>query len=131
MAIVWIGAHNGKAGRKAVSERMRVILSDNLPGCWGELSQGALTLGKLHDPGSADLVHRICAELPRHVARAGFCTADVDCIGLFAAYRGLALLGHKKDALAELKRIYDREKARMEPLEKKEFEQQLAAAEKW
>ena len=50
---------------------------------------------------------------------------------LFRAYEGLALLGHKKEALAELERIYEKEKARMEPLRKKEFEQQLAAAEKW
>jgi hypothetical protein len=50
---------------------------------------------------------------------------------LFTAYHGLALLGHKKEALAELKQIYEKQGAKMEPARRAEYKAQLAAAATW
>jgi hypothetical protein len=50
---------------------------------------------------------------------------------LFTAYRAMALLGHKKEALAELKRINEEFGSTLKSYEKDEYEKQLSESAKW
>jgi hypothetical protein len=93
-----------------------------------ELAEVSLALGRIGDPKGLPAVKKACDHLSIRLPRSPGSAAVRD---LFSAYHGLALLGQKKEALAESNRIYKEASPRMEPLRKKEFEERLAEAAKW
>jgi hypothetical protein len=93
-----------------------------------ELAEVSLALGRIGDRKGYAAVRKACDSLLQSQPRSPGSSAIQD---LFKAYEGLALLGHKREALAELKRIYEQQGAKMEPLRRKEYQAQLSAAATW
>jgi hypothetical protein len=85
-------------------------------------------LGQIGDPTSFSAVRKACDHLSSSLPNSASRSAIPD---LFMAYHGMAMLGHKKEALAELTRIYEKHGAKMEPARRTEYEKQLAAAATW
>ncbi len=93
-----------------------------------ELAQISLALGQIGDAKGYPAVRKACGHLSEWLPRSPGSSAVQD---LFRAYQGMALLGHKKEALAELKRIYKQYGPKMEPGRRKEYEARLTAAATW
>ena len=93
-----------------------------------ELAEISLALGRIGDPQGLPAVKKACEHLSYWLPRSPGSGAVQD---LFTAYHGLAMLGHKKEALAELKRIYKEFSPKMETQRTTEFEARLAEAANW
>jgi hypothetical protein len=95
-----------------------------------ELAESALALGQIGDKNSLPAVRRACQYLAdsfrRHGVMASGCLAH-----LFHANQGRALLGEKTEALAELENLRKQCSERMEPSQRKEYEERMQAAAKW
>jgi hypothetical protein len=97
-----------------------------------ELAAYSLALGQIGDMKAFPAVKKACDRLSELCPRSVGSNAFSD---LFAAYHGMALLGHKKEALEELNRIYKNlpttSLPEMDVQKKKEYEGMLEKAEKW
>jgi hypothetical protein len=93
-----------------------------------ELADICLALGRIGNPKGYPAVKKACEQLSVSSPNSPGSNAIRN---LFRAYEGMAMLGHKKEALAELKRIYEKHGAKMEPATKAEYKKQLSAAATW
>jgi hypothetical protein len=93
-----------------------------------ELAEISLALGRIGNTKSYPAVKKACEQLSVSSPNSPGSNAIRN---LFRAYEGMAMLGHKKEALAELKRIYEKHGVKMEPATKAEYEKQLSAAATW
>ena len=135
-AIAGIGMRKEGGAQAAVVKHLENILAHGMTDRWSvrELSQGVLTLGQLGDSSSAALVHRICKELARFAETTKFSVSydrGHTCSDLFTAYRGLALLGKKREALKELDELHKRSSGQWRPNVEEEYQTNLAKAGRW
>jgi hypothetical protein len=116
LAIRWIAYNKDKAGQAAIVKRAEEILADKntIDSQANELADCALALGILGDAGNLDLVKRICKHFMSFAQVNDLSGPECNCNQLFRAYRGLALLGKKEEALTELERLYDHYSAHWE-----------------
>ena len=139
-AVEWIGEHREKAGQKAVLDRINVIFASKVASSDvdAELSACNLALGQIGDKKTIDSVRRICKHFsyctymfyrPLNEGRWGMYSNFNSY--LFDAYKGLALLDEKEEALQELRRLYDTYSAEMESHAHKEYGERLEAAKRW
>jgi hypothetical protein len=85
-------------------------------------------LGRIGDAKTLPAIIKVCDDLSSSVPTRSEFGA---CNNLFGAYHGMALLGHKKEALAELKRVYEKYGSEMKPYLKAEYRRRLEEAAKW
>jgi hypothetical protein len=93
-----------------------------------ELVRISHALGTIGDQKGLAAVKMACDFLASTPALLSERTA---CTNLFGAYYGLALFGRKKEALAQLKRIYEKHRSDMTPYSRENYEEWLAEAAKW
>jgi RNA polymerase sigma factor (sigma-70 family) len=124
-AIEWLGKNKSRA---AVDELIQVIqqrrkhldtTSD------AEMARAALALGRIADRKGLPAVRSACQHLP-HWIKGGW-----GYLYFFDAYHGLALLGHKKEALAELDHLFEQYGGRLEPHARREFALRRKEASHW
>ena len=128
-AATWLGYKKSVKAVPLLVKRIGSILGGREDSCTrGELANASLALGRIGDPKALPAVTKACDHLAGSSPRWPGSGALDD---LFAAYHGMALLGHKKDALAELKRIYEDHKSEMEPHRQTEYQEHLEKAAKW
>jgi len=129
MAESWLGQSRSVKAFPYLVTRIGAILGGREDsGTQSELAEVALALGRIGDPKGLPAVQKACDHLSDVLPRSPASGAIQE---LFTAYQGLALLGHKKEALVELKRIYKEYGAKMEAHRRTEFEVRLAEAAKW
>jgi len=128
-AEMWLGRHKSVKGVPLLVKRIDVVLAQ--PGTsltQKELAEVSLALGEIGDPKGLPAVKKvydhISFTLPHWHDSYVF-------QNLYTACHGVALLGHKKEALAELKRIYNEYGPNMDAVSKKECEECLRKAAKW
>jgi hypothetical protein len=126
----WLGKKKSIKAVPFLAKRVDAILrgKEESSSTQTELAEISLALGRIGDPKGLPVVQKACDHLSDVLPRSPGSSAVQE---LFTAFEGLALLGHKKDALAELNHIYSEFRPRMEILRKKEFEERLSEAEKW
>ncbi len=128
-AAAWLGKKKSTEAVVPLANRIETILAFGQDSsAEAELAEDTLALGRIGDPKGYAALRKACDSLSQSQPRSPGSSAIQD---LFKAYEGLALLGHKKEALAELKRIYEQQGAKMEPLRRKEYQAQLSAAATW
>ena len=128
-AAVWLGQKKSvKAVPFLMKQVERVLEESESSLSEAELAEISLALGRIGDPKGLPAVKKACEHLSYWLPRSPGSSATQK---LFTAYQGLALLGQKKEALAELNQIYKEFRPKMEPHRKKEFEERLGEAAKW
>jgi len=128
-AAAWLGKKKSTEAVVPLANRIETILAFGQDSSTeAELAEDSLALGRIGHPKGYAAVRKACDSLSQSQPRSPGSSAIQD---LFKAYEGLAMLGHKKEALAELKRIYEQQGAKMEPLRRKEYQAQLSAAAAW
>ena len=93
-----------------------------------ELAAVSAALGQIGDRRALPAVERVCNRLSSPFRSWSDSRA---CDNSFSAFHALALLGHKKEALAELQRVYEKYGAKMEPAARAEYKKRLGEAENW
>jgi hypothetical protein len=141
-AIIWLGGNRVKGGRAPIAARVDAHYADEKRSpnttARAEMSHCALALGQIGDKSSLGQVQRVCEDIvywldlayqPAPPVRWSADSALNE--DLFRAYRRLALLGKKDDALKELTRLRDAYGVAMEADTKKDFEKRLTEAKDW
>ncbi len=93
-----------------------------------ELATISAALGQIGDRKALPTVEKVCNRLSSLSPSWSDSSAYRD---LFSAFHGLALFGHKKEAFAELKRIYEKRGPKMQPTKRAEYKKRLGEAESW
>ena len=128
-AEIWLGKKKSIKAVPFLAKQIETVLEQRESSLTEtELAEISLALGRIGDPKGLPAVKKACDHLSYWLPRSPGSSATQE---LFTAYHGLALLGQKKEAMAELNRIYGEFRPKMEPLRKKEFEERLGEAAKW
>jgi hypothetical protein len=129
-AAFWLGRQGSTKAVPALSKRIETILGskEESSSTQTELAACSLALGQIGDTKAISTVKNACDHLAYWAPRTPASGALHD---LFAAYHGLAMLGQKNEALANLKRIYREHGQTMEPHTRKEYEAKLSQAANW
>jgi hypothetical protein len=129
-AATWLGKKKSVKAVPILARGVELIVYGNwtYSSAESELAAVSLALGQIAEPKGLPAVKKACDHLSSSFPTL---TNAMAIPNLFTAYRGMALLGRKKEALAELKRIYEKQGAKMEPARKAEYEKQLSAAATW
>ena len=133
-AVGWIGEHREEVGQKAVLDHTNVLFTSDVVSSSkdAELAACSLALGQVGDKKTIDTVMRICQHFSHcPYAWNGWPHYSSFNSFLFDAYKGLALLRGKEEALRELRRLYDIHSPKMETYWRKDYEERLEAAKKW
>ena len=126
-ATEWLGQRGCTKAIPPLIERIETILGDGEDSSSTrlELAACSLALGRIGDAKALPAVRNACKHLSYRLPDSG------KLHDLFAAYRGLAMLGQKKEALAELNRIYKEFGPKMEAYTKRDYEAELSNAAGW
>jgi hypothetical protein len=100
-----------------------------------ELAEGARSLGQIGGRKSLPFVRSVCKHLVDWVdGPPGTGGGGIGYVGpdkLFMAYRAMAMLGAKKEAVKDLESVWSKHKAKMEEFTRKEYEKLLEQAKRW
>jgi hypothetical protein len=140
-AVIWLGKNRVKEGRTPIAARVDAFYADKRGASsltQSEMTHCALALGQLGDRASLPQVRQVCADLS-HTVYMSYRPLEQGRWGvgssmnhdLFWAYRGLALLGEKDEALKELQRLLAAYGSEMEASTRKDYEKRLAEAKDW
>lgn len=126
-AVEWLGKNQVAAGKTAIVRYINRMLDSKEESTlkWTELAESSLALGQIGDRSALPAVRRAC----KHLSYWG--TGSSSPSDLFMAYQGLALLGRKQEALAELNALFAKYSQGMEPSTRREYEEHLQAAAVW
>lgn len=128
-AATWLGKKKSLKAVPALVKRVNTTLSERQSSSTAaELAEISLSIGRIGDAKGYAAVRKVCDSLSSWLPRFPASGAIQE---LFEAYEGLAPLEHKKEALAELKQIYEKQGAKMEPARRAEYQAQLTAAAAW
>jgi hypothetical protein len=129
-AASWLGRQKSTKAVPSLSKRIEAILGskDVSSSTERELAACSLALGLIGDAKAVPVVTKACDHLAYWSPRWAGSNALQN---LFDAYHGLAMLDQKKEALAELKRVYREHGPTMEPHTRKDYETKLSEAAKW
>ncbi len=135
-AIIWLSAKKDKAGREALLKRFQRIPDAQPAGnrhgeLESELAMCALALGQIGDSRDLDIVRKICKYFSEKVEMSTPQEYSFSAGMVFEAYRGLALLGKKEEAMKELHRLYDDYSTSMGTVAADNFRDKLEQAKNW
>jgi hypothetical protein len=132
-AIAWLGYHKEKAGEAAIQKNVEAIFAAkrSVDSRAYELAAGAFALGQIGDSNSMASVRRICGHFSRRLRQNGTLGYGCQSEQLFTAYRGLALLGKKDEALKELDQRYSQYSASMGSNQAEIYKHDLEGAQRW
>ncbi len=133
-AVIWLGQAKAKEGRAPIAARIDAYYDDPKRSVdttsRAEMGHCALALGQIGDKASLPQVRRVCEDLSAWPGTYG--AGDSGLIeDLFRAYRGLALLGAKEEALKELERVLAAHGEKFDAGARKEYAEKLKAAKGW
>jgi hypothetical protein len=134
-AVAWIGEHKERAGQAVIARYAEDLYMKQRARSAGvnpydhEISGCALTLGQLGDPGSLELVRRICKLVGSRDAM--WFANGIERDSLFDAYHGLASLGEKDESLRDLEQVFENCAPKLSERDQKQFQERLDAAQKW
>lgn len=138
-AYEWIGRTRAKEGRLPLEQRIDDLLTGEVNTLkQSEMVACAESLGKLGANDSAEAVRKVCDHLsywfhmsyrPIEQGRTATWYGQVD--DLFKAYRAIAALGFKDEALSHLRGLGTKYLAEMEPSTQEKFLLKLEEAEQW
>jgi hypothetical protein len=139
-AMIWLGTHKSAHAIPFIAARIEKFLSDKTvsSSTHAELAEASLSLGRIGDVSTLPSVTKACEHLsywiymsyrPTGQGRSG--TGSNQRVNLFKAYHGMALLGEKRQALTELRRLLQEYGKEMEDHDQREYEQLLKEAERW
>jgi hypothetical protein len=123
----WLGVHKSVKAVPSLVDRAETILAGH-DRSEHELAAISSALGQIGDPKGLPVVTKACDYLASQSPKWNDVGTYHD---LFSAFRGLARLGQKKEALAHLNRIFEKHASEMQPYLKTAFEKQLTEAAKW
>ncbi|MCK4789424.1 MAG: hypothetical protein KAV87_37120 [Desulfobacteraceae bacterium] len=139
-AIKWLGKHKVHGAIDHLIFHIDNILSGEVVSSsthW-EISAAAFALGQIGDSKGFEAVKRACDHLSywiymsyRPIEQGRSAKTSGQIYRLFRAYQGMALLGHKEQALGELNRLFQKYGKEMENGTRKEYKEWLQRASKW
>lgn len=138
-AYKWLGREKAKEARIVLEQRIETLLTGEVNSLkQEEMAECAKSLAKIGDADSIPAVEKVCKHFSYWMYRSyrpseeGRSATDSGQITrLFKAYRALANLGQKDDALLILKEIENKYLQEMELSTQKEFLKNLTEVEKW
>jgi len=130
-AMMWLGKHKSTKAVPSIVARIEKILGDKTvsSSTHSELAEASLSLGRIGAPSALSAVRKACEHLSYWQGRSS--TGSHQEVTLFTAYHGMALLGKKQQALAELRRLLREYGKKMEDHSRKEYEKLLDNAKGW
>ena len=138
-AYKWLGREKAQEGRLALEQRIETLLTGDVNSLkQSEMAECAESLAEIGDANSVTAVEKVCEHSsywmymsfrPSEEGRSG--TDSGQITRLFKAYRALAILGQKGEALLSLREIERKYLQEMELCTQKEFLKNLTEAEKW
>jgi hypothetical protein len=133
-AVIWLGKNKSADSRAVIAARVDAVYAgrDRTGDTTtrSEMSDCALALGRIGDRTSLPQVRRVCGDLSYWMTQVSQVEHNAT-VGLFDAYRGLALLGEKDEAVKELNRLLAGYGPKWEPSVRKYYEKRLAEAKGW
>lgn len=138
-AYKWLGREKAKEARIVLEQRIETLLTGEVNSLkQEEMAECAKSLAEIGDSDSIPAVEKVCKHFSYWMYRSyrpseeGRSATDSGQITrLFKAYRALANLGQKDDALLILKEIENKYLQEMELSTQKEFLKNLTEVEKW
>ncbi len=138
-AYQWLGRARAKEGRLPLEQRINALLIGEVNSLkQSEMAACAENLGEIGNSDSVLVVRKVCDYLsywlcmsyrPIEQGRSG--TGSGQISDLFKAYRALATLGFKDEALSHLRELRTKYLNEMEPSTQQEFLHNLEEAERW
>lgn len=135
----WLGRAKAKEGRLPLERRIETLLAGSVDSLkQSEMAACAESLGKIGDKKSAPAVRKVCDHLsywlgmsyrPIEQGRSGAWSGQIS--DLFKAYRALATLGFKDEALSHLRELGTNYLDGMDSSTQQEFIRNLEVAEQW
>lgn len=139
-AMRWLGEHQSTKAAPILEARIDKILRNytGISSDQSEIAEASLALGLIRLPSTYPAVQKACKFMsdriynsyrPLEQGRSGGCSMLI--YNLFKAYQGMALLGYKEQALAELQRLWNEYGKEMDACNQKEYSDNLKAARLW
>ncbi|WP_061224594.1 hypothetical protein [Leptospira weilii] len=139
VAYSWLGQSKRKEYRLPLENKIKKLLKGEVNSLKdSEMVECARALSQIGDPKSTAVVRKVTDHLsywiymqyrPSEEGRSGGGSSDI--LELFGAYKALAKLGQKKEALIRLKELKRKYLKEMEQRIQNEFIENLKQAEKW
>lgn len=131
-AYEWFGHTKAREGRKPLGQRINALLSGQVNSLkQSEMAACAESLAQIGDSKSAPEVRKVCDHLSYWLCEGGSSIGSNQIATLFKAYKALASLGFKDEALSRLEELKSKYLAEMETSVREEFLKEFERAITW